>query len=61
MITIKKYNLDFYEVKDWDRNELVVQYNEENAIETAHLRILETKKRKEKSIKVPFIGLWLVW
>ena len=61
MITIRKNMCDMYEVKDLERNEVVLQDDEKKALDTAHLRLWHVKQGKESRIKIPIIGLWLVW
>ena len=62
MITIKKNMCDFYEVKIWGTNCVVLQNNLQNAIELCRLRLNKTLAQDNlKVIKVPFVNLWLVW
>lgn len=62
MVTIKKNHYDLYEVKMWRTGNVVLQNNLQNAIELCRLRLNKTLAQDNlKVIKVPFIGLWLVW
>ena len=62
MMTIKKNMCDFYEVKIWGTGCVVLQEKFEHAIDLCRLRLGTTLQENNiKVIKVPFIGLWLVW
>lgn len=62
MITIKKNHYDFYEVKIWGTNCVVLQEKFEHAIDLCRLRLGTTlQENKMTVIKVPFVKLWLVW
>lgn len=62
MITIKKNMCDFYEVKIRGTGCVVLQEKFEHAIDICRLRLGKTLKENNITvIKIPFIGLWLVW
>ena len=63
MITIRKLNCGMYRVHHLLTNHSDQIYKEFNqALDLCRLRIgTILKENKIKVIKVPFIGLWLVW
>ena len=53
---------DFYEVKIYGTGCVVLQEKFEHAIDLRRLRLGTTLQENNITvIKVPFIGLWLVW
>ena len=63
MLTIRKLECGAYKVHHMFTNYSDRMYEEFNqALDLCRLRICTTlKENKIKVIKVPFIGLWLVW